>query len=46
MLNDNRTYGLGVSKAFADSAKKLGIEIVGEQSWDAKQPNYTALSRG
>jgi len=43
VLNDNQTYGLGVAKAFADSAKKLGIEIVGEQAWDAKQPNYTAL---
>jgi branched-chain amino acid transport system substrate-binding protein len=43
VLNDNQTYGLGVAKAFAASAKKLGIEIVGEQAWDAKQPNYTAL---
>ena len=32
-----------MAKAFADAAKKLGIEVVGEQSWDAKQPNYTAL---
>ena len=43
VLNDNQTYGIGVAKAFSDSAKKLGIEIVGEQAWDAKQPNYTAL---
>lgn len=43
VLNDNQTYGLGVAKAFTDSAKELGIEIVGEQAWDAKQPNYTAL---
>jgi branched-chain amino acid transport system substrate-binding protein len=43
VLNDNQVYGLGVAKAFAESAKKLGIEIVGEQAWDAKQPNYTAL---
>ena len=46
VLNDNQTYGIGVAKAFADSAKKLGIEIVGEQAWDAKQPNYTALYQG
>ena len=32
-----------MAKAFAGAAKKLGIEVVGEQSWDAKQPNYTAL---
>lgn len=43
VLNDNQTYGLGVSKVFAQAAKDAGIEIVGEQSWDAKQPNYTAL---
>jgi branched-chain amino acid transport system substrate-binding protein len=43
VLNDNQTYGLGVAKAFASSAAKVGIEIVGEQAWDAKQPNYTAL---
>jgi branched-chain amino acid transport system substrate-binding protein len=43
VLNDNQTYGLGVAKAFEDAAKKQGIQIVGSQSWDAKQPNYTAL---
>ena len=43
VLNDNQTYGLGVAKAFASSAAKVGIEIVGAQAWDAKQPNYTAL---
>jgi branched-chain amino acid transport system substrate-binding protein len=43
VLNDNQTYGLGVAKAFASAAPKVGIEIVGEQPWDAKQPNYTAL---
>ncbi|MFJ4170736.1 branched-chain amino acid ABC transporter substrate-binding protein [Paenarthrobacter sp. NPDC089714] len=43
VLNDNQTYGLGVAKSFAEAATKLGIEIVGQQSWDVKQPNYTAL---
>jgi branched-chain amino acid transport system substrate-binding protein len=43
VLNDNQTYGLGVAKAFATAAKKAGLEVVGEQSWDVKQPNYTAL---
>jgi branched-chain amino acid transport system substrate-binding protein len=43
VLNDNQTYGIGVAKVFVTSAKKIGITIVGEQSWDAKQPNYTAL---
>ena len=43
VLNDNQTYGVGVAKAFTESAKANGIEIVGTQSWDAKQPNSTAL---
>ncbi|HYP45717.1 MAG TPA: branched-chain amino acid ABC transporter substrate-binding protein [Propionibacteriaceae bacterium] len=43
VLNDNQTYGIGVGKSFAEAAKETGIEVVGEQAWDAKQPNYTAL---
>jgi branched-chain amino acid transport system substrate-binding protein len=43
VLNDNQTYGLGVAKAFASAAKTQGINVVGEQSWDTKQPSYTAL---
>jgi branched-chain amino acid transport system substrate-binding protein len=43
VLNDNQTYGLGVAKSFSESATSKGIDIVGQQSWDAKAPNYTAL---
>jgi branched-chain amino acid transport system substrate-binding protein len=43
VLNDNQTYGQGVAKAFADEAKKQGITVLGNQAWDLKQPNYTAL---
>lgn len=43
VLNDNQTYGVGIATSFADGAKAAGIDIVGQQSWDAKQPNYTAL---
>jgi len=43
VLNDNQTYGQGVAQAFVDGAKKVGLEILGNQPWDAKQPNYTAL---
>jgi len=43
ILNDNETYGLGVATAFATEAPKVGIEIIGNEAWDAKQPNYTAL---
>ncbi len=43
ILNDNETYGLGVAQSFAAEAPKDGIEIIGNEAWDAKQPNYTAL---
>jgi branched-chain amino acid transport system substrate-binding protein len=43
VLNDNQTYGQGVAKAFADEAVKQGINILGNEAWDNKQPNYTAL---
>ena len=43
VLDDNQTYGLGIAKAFETAAGTEGIEVVGKASWDAKQPNYTAL---
>lgn len=43
ILNDGETYGQGVASAFADEAKVQGIKILGNDQWDAKQPNYTAL---
>jgi len=43
ILNDNQTYGQGVAKAFEDKAKELGLEVLGNEPWDAKQPNYTSL---
>ncbi len=46
VLNDTETYGQGVAKAFADEAAKQGITILGNQGWDAKQTNYTALFTG
>ena len=46
VLNDAQTYGVGVATAFAEAAKEAGIEVVAEEAWDAKQPNYTALFEG
>jgi branched-chain amino acid transport system substrate-binding protein len=43
ILNDNETYGQGVASAFETEAKKQGINVLGNDPWDAKQPNYTAL---
>ena len=43
ILNDNQTYGQGVAKAFESKAKDLGLTVLGNDPWDAKQANYTAL---
>jgi branched-chain amino acid transport system substrate-binding protein len=43
VLNDNTTYGQGVATAFVTNAKKIGLTVLGNQPWDPKQPNYTAL---
>jgi len=46
VLNDAQTYGVGVATAFKAEAQKQGIQIVADEAWDAKQPNYTALFEG
>ncbi len=44
VLNDNETYGQGVAdRPSPTEAKKQGIQILGNDPWDPKQPNYTAL---
>jgi branched-chain amino acid transport system substrate-binding protein len=43
VINDNQTYGQGVAQSFVDEAKNQGIEVLGEEAWDAKQPNYSAF---
>jgi branched-chain amino acid transport system substrate-binding protein len=43
ILNDNEVYGQGVASAFEAEAAKQGITILGNDPWDLKQPNYTAL---
>jgi branched-chain amino acid transport system substrate-binding protein len=43
ILNDNQTYGQGVGKAFEESAKKLGIQVLGNEPWDQKQSSYASL---
>jgi branched-chain amino acid transport system substrate-binding protein len=44
VLNDSETYGLGIANLFAQYAKKLGIEILGNQKWDKKASSYEALA--
>ncbi|WP_375480063.1 branched-chain amino acid ABC transporter substrate-binding protein [uncultured Jatrophihabitans sp.] len=43
VINDNSTYGTGIAKSFATNATKDGIKVLGNESWDPKASNYTAL---
>src|SRR3954453_18485669 len=43
ILNDNETYGQGVSKVFQENAPKNGIKVLGNDAWDPKATNYTAV---
>jgi branched-chain amino acid transport system substrate-binding protein len=43
IVNDNSTYGQGVARAFEAQAKKDGITVLGNDAWDSKASNYTAL---
>ncbi|HYY10260.1 MAG TPA: branched-chain amino acid ABC transporter substrate-binding protein [Kineosporiaceae bacterium] len=43
ILNDNETYGQGVAKVFQENAAKNGITVLGNEAWDPKATNYTAL---
>ncbi len=44
VLNDKQTYGFGVAKTYQAAAKKLGINVVGFEGWDAKASSYEALA--
>lgn len=44
ILNDGETYGLGIATLFSDYAKKLGIQILGNQKWDKKASSYESLA--
>jgi branched-chain amino acid transport system substrate-binding protein len=44
VLNDKQTYGFGVAKTYQSAAKKLGLQVVGFQGWDAKASSYEALA--
>jgi branched-chain amino acid transport system substrate-binding protein len=43
ILNDNETYGQGVAKVFQENAPKNGIKVLGNDAWDPKATNYTAV---
>jgi branched-chain amino acid transport system substrate-binding protein len=43
VLNDGEAYGAGVANNFANAAKALGITVLGNDKWDANQPDYQSL---
>ena len=46
VLNDGEAYGVGIANNFANAAKALGITVLGNDKWDAAQPNYQSLFQG
>src|SRR5918994_625888 len=44
ILNDSETYGLGIARLFDQYAKKLGIQILGNQKWDKDASSYESLA--
>jgi branched-chain amino acid transport system substrate-binding protein len=44
ILNDGETYGLGIANLFSLYAKKLGIQIPGNQKWDKKASSYESIA--
>lgn len=42
VLDDSGAYGVGIANAFAARAKEKGIEVLGHDKLDPKNPDYTA----
>jgi branched-chain amino acid transport system substrate-binding protein len=43
VLNDKEAYGAGVATNFSNAAKKLGIQVAGNEGIDPKASSYEAL---
>jgi branched-chain amino acid transport system substrate-binding protein len=43
ILDDQQAYGKGVADSVAQAAKAAGINVLGEEGYDTKAPNYQAL---
>lgn len=43
ILNDQEVYGKGIANVFEATAKKIGIDVKGNEGIDAKAPDYKAL---
>src|SRR3989449_4010914 len=43
VLNDQQLYGKGIADVFEAAAKKFGIQVAGNEGYDAKQPDQKPL---
>lgn len=43
VLDDTQLYGHGIAVVFAQKARELGMEVLGEEGIDYKAPDYRAL---
>jgi branched-chain amino acid transport system substrate-binding protein len=43
VLNDGEAYGSGIANNFVNACKALGITVLGNDKWDANQPDYQSL---
>ncbi len=44
ILDDNEVYGQGLANNTQTAAEKLGLQVVGSDSWEGKASNYRALA--
>jgi branched-chain amino acid transport system substrate-binding protein len=43
ILDDNEMYGKGIANRFADHCRLIGVEVLGQESIDAKAQEFTPL---
>ncbi len=43
ILDDSGAYGVGIANSFEGEARKKGIQILGHEKLDPKNPDYTAV---
>jgi branched-chain amino acid transport system substrate-binding protein len=44
ILNDKEAYGAGVAGTYRNSAKNVGLKVVGDEAWDPKASSYEDLA--
>ena len=43
-LDDGQAYGFGVASAFAEAARRLGLDVAGQEQWNPKAHDYRRLA--